>query len=184
MLVGGPSGAGGPRAVRDLHDLVDGEGLGDAVTFLGPRHHDELPWVYSAADVVLMPSRSEAFGLTALEAQACGVPVIAARVGGLPEVLGEGAGGVLIPGHDPARYAEAILGLLGGSPVPYATRRGQRRAVRLGADGRRHPRGLRRARRRPRAGRRFLKPGVSGRIGGALQRVRQETNRADLRKRS
>ncbi|MDQ4005063.1 MAG: glycosyltransferase, partial [Actinomycetota bacterium] len=84
VLVGGPSGAEGSRVDEALRDLAASEGISEAVTFVGARPHRELPWIYSAGDVLMMPSRSEAFGLAALEAQACGVPVVAADVGGLP----------------------------------------------------------------------------------------------------
>jgi D-inositol-3-phosphate glycosyltransferase len=116
-MVGGPSGAWGSRALDDLRRLAAEEGISERVTFSGPLPHRELPWVYSAADVLLMPSRSEAFGLAALEAQACGVPVVAADVGGLPHVVD--GGGVLVPGHEPARYADALLDVLARCPTPW-----------------------------------------------------------------
>jgi D-inositol-3-phosphate glycosyltransferase len=83
------------------------------VVFLPPRPHHELPVVYRAADVLVMPSRSESFGLAALEAQACGVPVVASAVGGLRTVVGHGASGFLVPGHAPATYADRLLEILG-----------------------------------------------------------------------
>jgi D-inositol-3-phosphate glycosyltransferase len=110
LLVGGPSGRGEVRAW--LEGTVASEGLGGRVRFLAPRAHQDMPWVYSAADVLLMPSRSESFGLAALEAQACGTPVVAAAVGGLEHAVGEGTGGFLVGGRDPAGYAEALLRVL------------------------------------------------------------------------
>jgi D-inositol-3-phosphate glycosyltransferase len=68
--------------------------------------------VYRAADVVVVPSRSESFGLVAAEAQSCGIPVVAARVGGLPFVVEDGVSGLLVDGWDPAGYAAAIRRVL------------------------------------------------------------------------
>ena len=127
VVVGGPSGPDGLAYARGLRDLAAAEGVADRVVFLDPRPHDELPWVYSAADVLLMPSRSESFGLAALEAQACGVPVVAASVGGLRHVVENGGTGYLVEGHEPERYAERILRLLADPAL----------ARRLGAAGRR-----------------------------------------------
>ena len=67
--------------------------------------------LYRAVDVVAVPSRSESFGLVALEAQACGTPVVAAAVGGLPRAVAPDAGG-LVPDHDPGRWARALSRLL------------------------------------------------------------------------
>jgi D-inositol-3-phosphate glycosyltransferase len=117
VMVGGPSGSGGSGTVADLRRLAETEGIAGSVILQGPRPHHELPWVYSAADVLLMPSRSEAFGLTALEAQACGVPVLAADVGGLPEVVD--GGGVVIAGHDPVPWGEALLDMLPKARAPW-----------------------------------------------------------------
>jgi D-inositol-3-phosphate glycosyltransferase len=71
-----------------------------------------LPIFYSAAEAVLVPSRSESFGLTALEAQACGTPVVATASSGLGHVVGDGETGFLLEDWEPRRYAEAILALL------------------------------------------------------------------------
>jgi D-inositol-3-phosphate glycosyltransferase len=110
-VVGGPSGQNASYVDR-LRRLASEEGIGDRVTFLDPRPHEELPWVYPAAEVMLMPSRSESFGLAALEAQACGVPVVAASVGGLRWVVEDGATGFLVPGHDPEAYARRLVEIL------------------------------------------------------------------------
>jgi D-inositol-3-phosphate glycosyltransferase len=112
-VVGGPSGSRGPEFVAELRRSARAAGIGDRVAFIEPRPHAELPWIYSAAEVLLMPSRSESFGLAALEAQACGVPVVAADVGGLRYVVGHGASGFLVPGHDPDGYTERVLEILG-----------------------------------------------------------------------
>jgi D-inositol-3-phosphate glycosyltransferase len=81
------------------------------VMLFPPQPHARLADFYSAADVVLMPSRSESFGLVALEAQACGTPVVASAVGGLRTVVR--GGGLLVEGHDPADHADAVLAILG-----------------------------------------------------------------------
>jgi D-inositol-3-phosphate glycosyltransferase len=112
VMVGGPSGHRGEAVRPWLDAVVAEEGMAGRVKFLGPRPHEELSWVYSAADVLLMPSRSESFGLAALEAQACGVPVVAARVGGLRDVVRDGSSGYLIDGRDPVPYATALLAIL------------------------------------------------------------------------
>jgi D-inositol-3-phosphate glycosyltransferase len=110
-VVGGPSGPGDPLA--GLRRLAGSLGISDRVRFLAPRAHEDLPEVYSAADVLVMPSRSESFGLVALEAQACGVPVVAAAVGGLRYVIRDGRSGLLVPDDEPASYAELLLRVLG-----------------------------------------------------------------------
>ncbi len=79
-----------------------------AVRFSPPRPPADLAALYRAVDVVAVPSRSESFGLVALEAQACGTPVVAAAVGGLPRAVGEGAAGLLVTGSDPADWAAAV----------------------------------------------------------------------------
>jgi len=84
----------------------------DRVDFLGSVAHHELPYFYAAADVCVMPSYSESFGLVALEAQACGRPVVASGVSGLRSVVRDEVSGYLIDGHDPAAYAERIGRLL------------------------------------------------------------------------
>jgi D-inositol-3-phosphate glycosyltransferase len=109
-IVGGPSGPA--SGLGELRALAEHLGIGDRVHFLAPRPHEELPQVYAAADVLLMPSRSESFGLVALEAQACGIPVVASAVGGLRYVVAEGEGGFLVPGHDPAAHARRLLEVL------------------------------------------------------------------------
>ena len=87
-------------------------GVRDRVDFVGSVAHDDLPSYYGAADVCVMPSYSESFGLVGLEAQACGCPVVAAGVSGLRSVVRDEVSGYLIDGHDPAVYAERIGRLL------------------------------------------------------------------------
>ena len=107
---GARSGDGGER--RRLEGLVASAGISDRVRFLGAIPHTALAPYYALADVCVVPSRVETFGLVALEAQAQGTPVVAARVGGLPEVVADGETGHLIDGHDPSDYAAAIAALL------------------------------------------------------------------------
>lgn len=107
-IIGGTSGTGsGATGPQDLRDLAASLGVAEAVTIDPAVDQSELVARYHAADVVLVPSRSETFGLVALEAQACGVPVVAAAVAGLEAVVGDG--GTLVPGHDPADHAAAVL---------------------------------------------------------------------------
>jgi D-inositol-3-phosphate glycosyltransferase len=108
LIVGGPSGRGGDAEVNRLRDLIAGRGLGGQVRFVTPQPHYLLSTFYRAADVVLVPSRSESFGLVALEAAACGTPVIASAVGGLQTLVDDGVTGWLIDSRDPRVYAERM----------------------------------------------------------------------------
>ncbi len=111
LITGGPSGSG-LDAPDSLARLAADLGVADRVTFLPPQPRDELVNVYRAADLVAVPSYSESFGLVAVEAQACGAPVVAAAVGGLPVAVADGRSGTLVDSHDPARWADAISVLL------------------------------------------------------------------------
>jgi D-inositol-3-phosphate glycosyltransferase len=113
LLVGGPSGPHPGSQAGRLRRLARRAGVSDRVRFLPPVPHDDLGSVYAAADVVVMPSRSESFGLVALEAQAGGVPVIASAVGGLRYVVAEGESGFLVPPGDHRALADRLLQLLG-----------------------------------------------------------------------
>ena len=113
VIVGGPSGIDGAAELRRVRTLVAQRGLGDRVRFVPPQPHDRLPDFYRAADVCLVPSRSESFGLVALEAAACGTPVVAAAVGGLRSLVVDGETGFLVEGRDPEAYAECVDRLLG-----------------------------------------------------------------------
>ena len=104
--------------------LVDELGVGDRVRFVDPQPHHILSSYYRAADVVIVPSRSESFGLVALEAAACGIPVVASAVGGLLNIVHDGVTGLLVEGRDPARFARASPRC---STIPPAPRRWARR---------------------------------------------------------
>jgi len=112
VIVGGASGARGDDEAGRARALVAELGLVDRVEFVPPRPHHILSSYYRAADVVVVPSRSESFGLVALEAAACGVPVVASAVGGLLNIVHDGVTGVLVDGRDPHRYGRAIAQLL------------------------------------------------------------------------
>lgn len=107
LVVGGPSGSATQYPQR-LHDLVEELGLSDAVHFMPPRHGDALAEVFAACDFVCMPSHNETFGLVALEAQACGTPVIAAAVGGLVTAVDDGRSGILVDTHDSRDWASVL----------------------------------------------------------------------------
>lgn len=128
VVLGGPSGADGRAFVERLQRLASREAV--RVRFLEPRPHNQLPWVYSAADVLLMPSRSESFGLAALEAQACGVPVVASSVGGLRSVVAHGSSGLLAPPGDLAALADRLLEVLRDPDLRSRLSRGARRQAR------------------------------------------------------
>ncbi|MEU9038338.1 D-inositol-3-phosphate glycosyltransferase [Streptomyces sp. NPDC048352] len=104
-VVGGNSGAG-PRG--EAWELVRELGVSDVLRHCPPVPQAELARWYRAADVLVVPSRSESFGLVALEAQACGTPVLASAVGGLPTAVRDGVTGLLVRGNDPVRYARHL----------------------------------------------------------------------------
>jgi D-inositol-3-phosphate glycosyltransferase len=106
-VVGGPSGSG-LTAPEHLSKLAGSLGIADLVRFDRPAPQRVLADYYRAADVTLVPSYTESFGLVAVESQACGTPVVAARVGGLLTAVDDGVSGQLIEGHDPADYASAV----------------------------------------------------------------------------
>lgn len=112
MVVGGPSGPRGQAEMMALRKRAVELGLAGKIRFVGPVPHGLVPDLYRAADVVVVPSRAESFGLVAAEAQACGTPVVGARIGGLIDVVDDGSTGFLIDGWDPADHAEAVLRLL------------------------------------------------------------------------
>jgi D-inositol-3-phosphate glycosyltransferase len=105
VVVGGASGAEGAGEVDRIAKLVAELGVADQIRTVEPVPHHLLSTYYRAADVVLVPSRSESFGLVALEAAACGTPVVAAAVGGLRTLVEHGRTGFLVEGRDPAVFA-------------------------------------------------------------------------------
>src|SRR5205809_1033496 len=110
-VVGAPGGPSGAAESERLARLVDELALADRVLCLPPQPHDALADFYRAADVCVVPSRSESFGLVALEAAACGTPVVAAAVGGLRTLVDHGRTGYLVDGRDPATYAGFVAHL-------------------------------------------------------------------------
>ncbi len=96
-----------------LQELCDKLGMEHMVVFLGKRAQDTLPYYYSAAEVLVMPSHYESFGMVALEAMACGIPVIASQVGGLAYLVKDGETGFHVPDQDPEALCEKLLEILG-----------------------------------------------------------------------
>jgi D-inositol-3-phosphate glycosyltransferase len=111
VIAGGPSGSGLDRPTA-LIDLAASLRLSDSVRFLPPLPRARLADLYRAADLVAVPSYNESFGLVAIEAQACGTPVVAAAVGGLVTAVRDGVSGVLVAGHDPVAWAAVLRDLL------------------------------------------------------------------------
>ena len=112
VVVGGASGIDGHVEVERIQKLVVELGVADQVRFVDPVPHHLLSTYYRAADVCLVPSRSESFGLVALEAAACGTPVVAAAVGGLRTLVEHERTGFLVEGRDPAAYARHVAEVL------------------------------------------------------------------------
>jgi D-inositol-3-phosphate glycosyltransferase len=107
-IIGGPSGPDGRETLTRLHDRVAKAGVIGQVSFVAPQAHQLLSTWMRAADVTLVPSRSESFGLVALESSGCGTPVIASDVGGLKTLIEPGVNGFLIEERDPAVWANAV----------------------------------------------------------------------------
>lgn len=127
VVLGGPSGRA--SALRELQALAATEGVAEHVLFRPPVPRQELARWFAAADVVAMPSRSESFGLVAVEAQAVGTPVVASAVGGLRSVVQDGVSGRQVRGHDPAVWADALAATLADPAVRGPWRRGARRVA-------------------------------------------------------
>jgi D-inositol-3-phosphate glycosyltransferase len=111
LIVGGASGVNTSEVDR-MKELVNWLGISDVVRFAPPAERKELADYYRASDLVCVPSYSESFGLVALEAQACGTPVVASAVGGLRTAVADGISGVLVDGHDPRAWSSVIARLL------------------------------------------------------------------------
>ena len=112
IVVGGVSGVEGEPELHRVQSIIDECQLGGKVHFYDPQPHHLLSTFYRAADVVLVPSRSESFGLVALEAAACGVPVVANAVGGLLSLIDHGRTGFLVPQRDAVGFARYTARLL------------------------------------------------------------------------
>ena len=111
LITGGASGVRNHEDIR-LRELVNWLKLDDVIKFLDPVSREKLPDLYRASDLVCVPSYSESFGLVALEAQACGTPVVASAVGGLRTAVADGISGVLVDGHNPKAWSSVIARLL------------------------------------------------------------------------
>jgi D-inositol-3-phosphate glycosyltransferase len=111
VIMGGASGSGLGEVER-LKDLVSWLNISDVVRFENPVPRAQIPQWYRAADLVCVPSYSESFGLVALEAQACGTPVVATAVGGLRTAVADGISGVLVDGHDSRAWSSVLARLL------------------------------------------------------------------------
>ena len=107
VIVGGVSGVDGHAELARARSLASRLGVAERIRFVDPQPHHILSSYYRAADLVIVPSRSESFGLVALEAAACGTPVVASAVGGLLNLVDDGDTGFLIEDRDPARFAAA-----------------------------------------------------------------------------
>jgi D-inositol-3-phosphate glycosyltransferase len=108
LVAGGPSGADGGRELGRLDALARRLGVRGRIRFLGPQPRAELPDLYRAADVAVVCSHSESFGFTALEAQACGTPVVATPVGAIPEIVRDGVSGYVLEHRSPGDLAERL----------------------------------------------------------------------------
>jgi D-inositol-3-phosphate glycosyltransferase len=115
LVVGGDESS--EAKVQELQDMARDRGIGHRVAFAGAVDHDQLPLYYNAADVCVVPSHYESFGLVAIEAMASGVPVVASRVGGLTGTVKDGETGYLIPWLCPEPFAERIELLLENEPL-------------------------------------------------------------------
>ena len=113
LAIGGPSGPRGAAELTRVNNLIAAARLGDQVSLIDPQPHHILSTYYRAADVVVVPSRTESFGLVALEAASCGRSVLAADVGGLRGLVIHGETGLRVRGRDPRRWAAAIDKVLG-----------------------------------------------------------------------
>jgi len=112
VVLGGPSGPHGDEELAAVRRRIDARGLAGAVRMLPPQRHEILSSYYRAADACVVPSHSESFGLVALEAAACGVPVVAAAVGGLTTLVDDRRTGFLVEGRDPIDYAHPLATIL------------------------------------------------------------------------
>jgi glycosyltransferase involved in cell wall biosynthesis len=122
LVVGGEKDG---ERLRRLAAAAEAHGLGEKVQFIGSVSHDSLPLYYGAADICVVPSYYESYGMVALEAQACGRPVVASAIGGLASVVTDGVNGLLVPPGSPPELSHALQRLLADPAL----------AKRLGASG-------------------------------------------------
>lgn len=115
VVVGGPSGPDGHSELQRVKALSEHLGVAHRVRFVDPQPHHLLSTYYRAADVTIVPSRSESFGLVALEAAACGSPVVASDVGGLRTLVIDGVTGRLVDSRDPGDFATCVAEILGNA---------------------------------------------------------------------
>ncbi|MCH7835235.1 MAG: glycosyltransferase [Chloroflexi bacterium] len=127
LIVGGDSKDAARKA--ELRKLADELGISDRVILRDAVPHEQLPLYYNAADVCVVPSYYESFGLVALEAMACGIPVVASRVGGLLETVKHGQTGYLVPWRCPEPFAERLELLLDNETLRRSLGRMARAAV-------------------------------------------------------
>jgi D-inositol-3-phosphate glycosyltransferase len=111
-IVGGASGAQGAHELERCHQLIERHDIAQYVRFFEPQPHAVLADHYRAADVVIVPSRSESLGFGAAEAQACGNPVFSSNIGGLPHVVSASDSGLLVDDHDPRAFSAALGAIL------------------------------------------------------------------------
>jgi D-inositol-3-phosphate glycosyltransferase len=114
-IIGGDPGVSDEEMTEEMnriHDLHHQFGVSDIVTFLGKRSQDTLPYYYSAAEAVVLPSHYESFGMVALEAMACGTPVVASQVGGLAFLVQDGETGFTVPVSEPHALADRLCTLI------------------------------------------------------------------------
>jgi D-inositol-3-phosphate glycosyltransferase len=128
VVVGGPSGPRGEDSYNGLMTLAEQLGVSAQVRLVAPQPHEVISTYYRAADVCLVPSRSESFGLVALEAAACGTPVVASAVGGLTTLVEHGVTGFLVENREPSEFAEFVRRILHDPPL--AARLSERAAAR------------------------------------------------------
>ncbi|MFM7306973.1 MAG: glycosyltransferase, partial [Actinomycetota bacterium] len=122
LIVGGASGRDGEAELQRVNALAESLGVARQIRFVAPQPHHLLATYYRAADVVLVPSRSESFGLVALEASACGTPVVATAVGGLLSLVDDGVNGFLVPERDGQLFAKRVAQILDDSALADAMR--------------------------------------------------------------
>lgn len=128
VVVGGPSGDDGDREFAEVRRLAEDAGASDRLHLVGPRPQIELGTYYRAANLTLVPSESETFGLVALESLACATPVVATRTGGLAEIVDDGRTGALVDERTPRAFADRMALVLRDPVV--ARRMGERGARR------------------------------------------------------